>query len=328
MTRNESRFETKLIHFIIAILILKLLYVIFSTFMYGSFSDFLVAFIILVVLFFMLLGFIASMFNSGSDTFGNGTSTIGDRQFESLMNRYEKLCADFIEKKQYKKAAYIQLKLLKNQYAAAAILKEGHLYNEAANVYLKRCKDKYQAAECYKMARSYAKSIKLYKELNLHEEVGDIYTKMNDTKNAHHQYQIVVDNYTENDQYVKAALIYRKKMHNVDAANKLLLTGWKENKDAVNCANNFFASIKDTSKLKQVLTGFYKTQVNTGNEHHFTKVLKLEYNKENAPKKEIQDMAYALISRNSQNKEMLSHLNHFINDDSQLTKDITRHRMK
>lgn len=328
MTRNESRFESKLIHFVIAILILKLLYVIIDALLNGTFSDFLVAVIILVVIFLAVGLFISYLFNKGLGNSGDSVSTIGDRQFQSLMDRYEKLCNEFIEKKQYKKAAYIQLKLLKNQYRAAAILKEGHLYNEAANVFLKRCKDKYQAAECYEMARSYTKSIKLYKELNLHEKVGDIYTKVNDTKNAQHQYQIVVDDYTKNDQYVKAALMYRKKMNKVNAANELLLTGWKDNKDAVNCANNFFANIKDKTELERGLTTFYKTLVNSGNEHHFTKVLKLEYNKESAPKKQIQDMAYELISRNNKNSEMLSHLNYFINDDSQITKDIIRHRTK
>ena len=329
MTRNQSRFESKLIHFISIVFMLKLAYVIISAVLHGSFSEFLVATIILVLVFIALLAFIGFMFNDDSDgSGGGGTSTIGDRQFQSLLDRYEKLCTDFIEKKQYKKAAYIQLKLLRNEYAAAAILKEGHFYNEAANVYLKRCKDTYQAAECYEMARSYAKSIKLYKELDMHEKVGDIYTKVNDTKKAQHQYQIVVDEYTKNDQYVKAALIYRKKMHNTDAANKLLLTGWKDNKDAVNCANNLFANSKGASELKRRLTAFYKTHVNTSNEHHFTRVLKLEYNKESAPKKEIQDMAYELISKNSQNYDMISHLNHFINDDSQITKDIIRHRVK
>ena len=105
-----SRFENKVFHFIIAILLLKLLYVIFDAFMNGNFWDFLIAIVIIIVLFLVSAMFIGSLFGSneyeGSGS-GGGT-TIGDEQFQKLMDRYEKLCDDFIEKKQYEKAAYIQ----------------------------------------------------------------------------------------------------------------------------------------------------------------------------------------------------------------------------
>lgn len=328
-TRKESKFEAKVFYFIISVLLLKLVYVIITSIIAGSFTDFLIAIAILLFIFIMLSLLLSSLFyknNSYGSASGDAT-TIGDRQFQSLLNRYEKLSEDFIEKKQYKKAAYIQLKLLRNPYKAAAILKEGHLYNEAANVYLKRCKNKQEAAACYEYARSYSKSIHLYKELNLHEKVGDIYTKIKDTKNAHQQYQIVVDGYKSRDQYVKAALLYRKKMDNSVAANELLVKGWKENKDAVNCANNIFANFHDTASLQTVVTNFRKQLVNNTNESNFLKVLQLEYKRHIAPKENIQDIAYELISKNNTNTEMLSLLNQFINDDSQITKDIIRHRM-
>ncbi|MBC8756898.1 hypothetical protein H2O64_19650 [Kordia sp. YSTF-M3] len=330
-TNKESKFQAKVIYFIILVLFLKLVYVVIESIIAESILDFLFAFVILVVVFFVLATIVNSLFDDDSSpgsSSGGGATTVGDRQFQSLMDRYEKLCNDFIEKKQYKKAAYIQLKLLRNPHRAASILKGGHLYSEAANVYLRRCKDKHEAAECYELARSYTKSIKLYKELDMNEKVGDIYTKVKDTKKAHHHYQLVVDNYKNNDQYVKAALLYRKKMQNKEAANELLVKGWKDNKDAVNCANNLFANFKDKASLEKVLTNFGKQLVNGTNESNFLKVLKLEYNRDIAPKKKIEDIAYELISKNDTNNEMLSELKHFINTDSQITKDIIRHRTK
>lgn len=325
--QKESKFHAKLIYFIVFVLFFKLVYVIITSIIYGSLMDFIWAFIILVVVFFITSVLINSIFDSNSQgSLGGGSSTVGESQFQTLMNRYEKLCDDFIEKKQYKKAAYIQLKLLRNPYRAANILKEGHLYNEAARVYLKRCDSKEDAAECYEMARSYTKSIKLYNELEMNEKVGDIYTKIKDTKKAQHHYQIVVDDYKLNYQYVKAALVYRKKMGDTNAANELLIKGWEDQKDPVNCANNFFANYNDQASLQRVLVNFKKEMVNNHNEHNFLKALKLEYNRDIAPKEDIQEMAYELISKNNKNSEVLSLLKHFVDDDSQLQTDMIRHR--
>ena len=43
------------------------------------------------------------------------------------------------------------------------------------------------------------------------EKVGDLYKEINDLKNAHHYYQLVADDYTGNNQMVKASLVYCKK---------------------------------------------------------------------------------------------------------------------
>ncbi|MGH1384152.1 hypothetical protein [Kordia sp.] len=324
----ESKFHRKLIYFIIFVLFLKFIYLIITSIMYGDFPGFLGGLIILALVFFALSYLINSLFGgafpSGSGM--GGTSTVGDRQFDTLMQRYEKLTDEFIEKKQYKKAAYIQLRLLRNSYRAASILKEGHLYNEAAHIYLKKCHLKQDAAECYEMGRSYTKSIKLYKELEMNEKVGDIYAKIDDKKNAHAHYQMVVDDYSKNYQYVKGSLVYRKKMDNVPSANELLLKGWNENKDAVNCANNYFANFKDKASLEKALTDFKNKKVYGDNERNFLKTLTYEYNKDIAPKEDIQLMAYELISKHHKNDEMMSLLSHFVNDDTQLRKDILRHK--
>lgn len=299
--------------------------------MEGDFLSFLIGFIILALVLFgfiLLLNFLFEDRNPSGRSGMGGTSTIGDRQFDTLARYYEKLTDDFIAKKQYKKAAYVQLRLLQNPYRAATILKEGHLYNEAAHVYLKKCHRKVDAAECYELARSYTKSIKLYKELNMNEKVGDLYKKTDDKKKANHHYQIVVDDYSKNYQYVKASLLYRKKMDNVIAANELLLKGWNDNKDAVNCANNYFANFKDKTALEKELHDFKNKRTHKGNEDNFLIALTHEYNKDIAPKEDIQMMAYELISKHHKKDEILSLLKHFVNDDTQLTKDILRHRMK
>ncbi len=327
--RKESRFESKLLYFIIVLLMLKLLYVIFDTILNGDIGSFFLALFIIVILFLGVGLFIGSMFKSSQEYSGDGGSTtVGDTQFQQLMNRYEKLCDDFIEKKQFKKAAYIQLKLLRNPYRAAYILDEGNLHNDAALIYLKKCNDKQNAAECYEKARSYKKAIKLFKELEEHESVGDIYTKIKDTKNAHHHYRIVADDYTKNDQYVKAALLYRKKMDDKDSASKLLVKGWRENKDAINCLNNHLVHFDSRKALEKEIDTFYKNEVHQGNNLNFLKVLKTEFKKDIAPKENIQNIAYELVSRHNQNSEILANLHYFVQEDSQIVSDVIRHRIK
>ncbi len=329
--RKESRFEGKLLFFIIVILMLKLLYVIFDTLLNGGFGQFLLTLLIIAILFIVAIMFIGSIFKSqglGGYTGSGGSTAVGDEQFQKLMDRYEKLCDDFIEKKQFKKAAYIQLKLLRNPYRAAYILDEAHYHNDAALIYLKKCKDKQNAAESYEKARSYKKAIKLFKELGQHESVGDIYTKIKDTENAHRHYQIVVDEYAENDQYVKASLIYRKKMDDKASASKLLVKGWRENKDAVNCLNNHLVHFESEKALEKEINHFYKYEVTNTNNLNFLRVLKTEFKKEIAPKENIQNIAYELISKNNQNSEVLSSLHHFVKEDSQIVPDIIRHRIQ
>ena len=273
--------------------------------------------------------FLGSLFRGSENHSGSGGgTTVGNRQFEQLMERYEKLSDDFIEKKQFKKAAYIQLKLLRNPYRAAYILDDANLHNDAALVYLNKCNDKENAAECYEKARSYKKAIKLYKELDKHESIGDIYTRIKDPKNACHHYEIVIDYYTKNDQYLKASLIYRKKMGDKIAASKLLVKGWRENKDAVNCLNNHLVHFENKKTLEKEINSFYNHEVHRGNQLHFLKVLKTEFKKDIAPKENIQNIAYELVSSNDQNSEVLSNLYHFVNEDSQIVPDIIRHRIK
>ncbi|MCY1692708.1 hypothetical protein OVA29_21550 [Exiguobacterium sp. SL14] len=139
------------------------------------------------------------------------------------------------------KAVKVYMNLMKDYYRGAKTLEDGGLYNEAAVIYLKKLKNKSEAANCYEKAKQYKKAIDLYKELEQKEKVGDLYRKMNDAKNANIYYQMVVDDCVNNSQMVKkGSLIYRKKMELPDEAQKILLKGWEEDRDAFNCLNNYF----------------------------------------------------------------------------------------
>ncbi|MFY0629123.1 MAG: hypothetical protein JXR05_02010 [Flavobacteriaceae bacterium] len=327
MIDKEINFGEKVEHFIVMLLVMKLIYLIAQSIYMGDVAYFFKGFLFTLLLFAGIFFIISRMFERAGIASGE-SSIIGDKYFDALANRYEKLTNEYIEKKQYRKASYIQLKLLKNPYRAAGILKEGKLYNEAAIVFLKKCHNKEEAAECYELARSYNKAINLYKELDENEKIGDIYAKINDKKNAHTYYQMVIDDYVENDSYVKASLIYRKKMGDITSSRNLLLKGWRENLDPIRCLNNYFVQFENEKELEEKIHQVYKDDVNSNNELNFLDVIEIEYKKGNNSQDSIQNMAYKIISKNADKNYIVSVLSHFVKEDRHVTKDIIKHRLK
>jgi Tfp pilus assembly protein PilF len=82
----------------------------------------------------------------------------------------------------------------------------------------------------------------LYKELNEDEKVGDLYVILNDKVKANKYFEKVIENYKTNFQYVKASLVYKNKIGDCSQAQDLLMEGWRANKDAGKCLNNYFAN--------------------------------------------------------------------------------------
>ena len=121
------------------------------------------------------------------------------------------------------------MNLLQDNYRGAKTLEDGELYNEAAVIYLSKLKNKSEAASCFEKGKQYKKAIDLYKELEQKEKVGDLYREVHDVANSNLYYQMVIDDYVKNNQVVKGSLIYRKKMDQPEAAQKILLQGWEAN---------------------------------------------------------------------------------------------------
>lgn len=74
------------------------------------------------------------------------------------------------------------------------------------------------------------------------------------------------------------------------------MKGWHEEVDQFNCLNNYFNNIKNDEELWNQINYFKNYEVNQHNESVFLKVLKHEYDKKNEYDKEIQNMAYSMIS--------------------------------
>jgi hypothetical protein len=255
---------------------------------------------------------------------GSGYISLKDEAVARLQNQYNESAKNFIADNKYDKAAFIYLKLLNNPYLAAKTLEDGQLYPEAASVYLKSVNSKHKAAECYEKGRMTTEAINLYKELAMHEKVGDLYTGLSNEKEANVHYNYVVVNYKEDHKYLKASMILRSKMKNPAAAQELLLTGWLENRDPFNCINNYFNAIEEETELMQEIERIYKNHTDDDNITLFLKALRFEFKKSDALAKQTKEIAYQIISEQAAyHPKIVSELTAF-NKDGMITKDIMR----
>ncbi len=246
--------------------------------------------------------------------------------FDKIRNKYEELAKSYIREKDYKKAAKVYINLLQDHYRGAKTLEEGGFYNEAAVIYLKKLKNKSEAANCYEKAKQYRKAIELYKDLEQKEKVGDLYKEINDYKNANIYYQMVVDDYVNYNQMVKGSLVYRKKMEMPEEAQKILLIGWEEDKDAFNCLNNYFVNIFDAKNLEHEIGELYQ-KTPSEKKIIFLEAMKHEFKRDLSLHTIIRNIAYEIIAEKViTHSEIVNELKYFNPDDEVILKDISRYK--
>lgn len=298
-----------------------------------SISPFFYILALFVILFILIL-FLVKLF----DKLDNAQKTKGERvgsnvlldtdRFSTLQQRYEKLAQDFIEKKEYEKASHVYRKLLQNNYAAAEVLERGDLYQEAAVTYLKLCQNKEKASECFEKGRSYKEAIELYKELGQKEKVGDLYLLLHQKGEANKYFHQVVEEYKSNNQFVKASLILRNKVKDTTTAQQMLLEGWRTNRDASNCLNNYFVNITELEDLQKEIQTIYNTEIDEGNSEAFLHLLKIEFKKDATLEPLTRSIAYEIVASKIEKKSDIStELLHFNRSNTSLSKDIMKYKL-
>lgn len=310
------------------VLILIIVRVLFA-FLSKSFTD-TNAFLILIVLglFILYIIFYVNTSPVATTTTSGGNVLLETTQYDRLHSRYEKLANDFVEKKQYEKASHVYLKLLKDNQKAAFVLEQGERYPEAAAIYLKYAKNKPKAAECYEKGKVYKEAIPLYKDLNEFEKVGDLYQLTHKKQEANNYYNRVIEEYQTKFQFVKASLVYKNKIKDSSQAQKLLLEGWKTNKDASNCLNNYFENISDETVLKKEIDHIYQHHTTETAKEPFLHALKIIFSKKQPLETQTKNIAYEIIAEKIASKpELASELIHFNKKDQSITKDILKYKL-
>ncbi len=266
--------------------------------------------------------------NSALGGQGGGALNIGDYYY-TLRQQYTQMAQDFINKGEYKEAAFVYMKLLKDYQSAAQTLEKGKFYAEAAAIYKLHVKNMYKAAECYENARLYDEAVNIYVELKMHEKAGDLFTQMGQNEKAAEQYTHAAKLLENNYQYLRASFIYEQKVGNSQLAKNILIRGWQQNRDAFNCLNNYLNYFPKPADLKSELTRLYQNEVNEKNASRFINVLKYEFAKPTPNKEFIRNLAYEIAVENLQQQpEIISELVAFNPKDKEFTKDVIRYKVK
>lgn len=327
---NKQKFIDKFMAAFVLLAMFKIIGIVAQLF-HESFWSVIGTLVIFLIVAFIILLVITSLKdkernqrNAGKRGSGGGSFYLENSVFDRIRSKYEELAEKYIAEKDYKRAAKVYMNLLKDHYRGARTLEDGEFYNEAAVVYLKKLKNKSNAAACYEKAKQYKKAIDLYKEMEQKEKVGDLYKEINDLRNAHIYYQMVADDYTRNNQMVKASLIYRKKMEKTDEAQKILLKGWEEDKDPFNCLNNYFANISDIKKLESEIQNLYE-KTPAYKKIMYLDALKYEFKKDPQLQVPTRNIAYKIIAEKvGTRSEIVNELKHFNPYDEVILKDISR----
>ncbi|VXC08337.1 MULTISPECIES: tetratricopeptide repeat protein [Chryseobacterium] len=328
---NKQKFIDKFLRALVVLAIIKIIAIfaeLFQKTFWSVIGNLVIFIVVLVIIFFVIIALEnkEKSGNSSGKKGGGGNFYLENSLFDRIRNKYEELAEKYIAEKDYTRAAKVYMNLLNDNYRGAKTLEDGGLYNEAAVIYLKKLKNKSEAASCFEKAKQYQKSIELYKELEQKEKVGDLYMQINDTKNANSYYQMVVDDYVSNDQMVKASLIYRKKMDFPEEAQKILLQGWEENKDAFNCLNNYFVNINTIEDLNHTIQNLY-LKTPSDKKLIYLEAMKHEFKKDSKLQETTRNIAYEIIAENIENhSSIINELKHFNPKDEVILKDISRYR--
>ena len=256
---------------------------------------------------------------------GGGTSiSLENSRVNRLREEYTKMANQYLEQGDHQKAAEIHIKLLKDYRRAATILEEGDLYQEAAYIHLKFLNDKWAAARCYETGKFYHEAIKIYKELNAFEKLGDLHRILKEDEEADRYYNIIIDKHLEQQSYHSAATIYKDKMFMFDKAQETLLKGWCENLNPTHCLKNYFSNITDPDELSQAIEHVYQNHLITSHEKRFLKILKYEYKRTPAVQPTAKSIIYELVSKMAPgNPYIVNELKVFGNNDKHLLRDIS-----
>jgi hypothetical protein len=255
---------------------------------------------------------------------GSGSLNLGD-DFLRIREQYMKTAEQLIRDGDYREAAFVYLKLLKNYRLAAETLEKGKLYTEAASVYLKHLNNKLLAAKCYEKGNNFLEAIDLYKELKKHEMVGDLYRQLDDEASAVLHYEIVVENYLNNRQYLQAGLLVKNKLNDLTRARDLFHQGWSTGLDVYNCLNNYFNTFQAESEFRMALREIVKEENLSKMQNQFlVSALELEFKKrDKSIGNEIRDIAYQIISQEvKRSPKLLQALVTFNPKDVELKRDL------
>ena len=159
---------------------------------------------------------------------------------QELDLRYRELANREVYLGRHRRAAYIFAHLLKDYESAASALQNGHHWHEAAHLYASKLERPLEAARCIERGGLYIEAIELYEKAGQYEQVGDLYTRLEDAEKSRHFYMLAVNEYRSKADHLNAAKLLETKLDAVEDAINEYADGWHHSAQACESLTGIF----------------------------------------------------------------------------------------
>jgi hypothetical protein len=271
-------------------------------------------------------------FNFGG--MGGGQSVDGwnvEKYREDLRTRYLRAAENEIEKKDFKRAAYIYAHLLGDYSSAAKVLERGGHYREAAAFYKEHLKDKVAAARCLESGKLYKEAIDIYADLNHDEKVGDLYLLLDQKTAADAYFENHINAQLRANNHRDAARVMKDKMNDLPRAKSTLLDGWSSSYNGESCLKNYFDLVKndEADNLSKRVKDVYSLNTHHGNKKQFLNVLEYIHKGSTDAEAnfEAQEIAYEIVCERAAtgDNSLVNYLERFFPGDKLISGDSLRY---
>jgi tetratricopeptide (TPR) repeat protein len=164
----------------------------------------------------------------GSDSRGGRTVWFGGGDVQALLGaEYRKAAQEAVRRGDYRRAAFIYGKLLRDYRTAANVLSHGGLHHDAAILYLDKLADSLAAARSFEAAGEFDRALELYRQREEHLLAADLLRKMGEEEAALEEYKQAADKLVrKNENYLAAGELMLERAGRIDLAMAYLHRGW------------------------------------------------------------------------------------------------------
>ncbi len=272
------------------------------------------------------------LFNLGN--LGGGAKVdvwdIGD-YYHDLRTKYINAAQKAIERKDFRKAAYVYAHLLGDYPSAANTLEQGKMYREAAALYKDHLKNMAAAADCLERGGLFLESIELNKVIGRDEKTGDLYKRLDQEQNARLFFEKHVATKLSLNDHFDAARVMDEKMNEKERAQQILLEGWNHSYQHESCLKKYFDIVADTepgnisTKIKNIYTNSTPKHKNMPLLNVLEYVNKLR--QDETVKETTNEVMYEIIHKEikSGNPNSVHSLRRFLPQDKLISSDASRY---
>ncbi|MET0392902.1 MAG: hypothetical protein ABW019_07160 [Chitinophagaceae bacterium] len=251
--------------------------------------------------------------------------------YHSLRTKYLDAAQKEIERKNFKKSAYIYAHLLADFNSAANVLEQGGLYREAAALYQDHLKNIASAAECLERGGLYHEAIELYDDMGRHEKAGDLYMRLQLPEKGEQQYEKYIAERLSQSEHLDASRVMTEKLYQTARGKQTLLEGWKESRQSEACLKGYFDMVlkKEEENTEKEVREVFARHTTEHKRVSFLNVLEYVGKKKRDPElaATAQEIAYEIVHDETEagRTAVLSTLKKFLPGDRLIGSDTSRY---